>query len=49
MGWASIDGPPRTPVTGPGLGRDKACRIYPHGPIILYFIYQHKIMAQQEN
>ena len=22
MDWASIDGPPRTPVTGPGSGRD---------------------------
>ena len=22
MGWASIDGSPRTPVTGPGSGRD---------------------------
>ena len=22
MGYASIDGPPRTPVTGSGLGRD---------------------------
>ena len=24
MGWASTDGPPRTPVTGPGSGRDKS-------------------------
>ena len=23
MGWASIDGPPHTSVTGPGSGRDK--------------------------
>ena len=23
MGWASTDGPPRTPVTGPGSGRDR--------------------------
>ena len=24
MGWASIDGPFRTPVTGPGSCRDKS-------------------------
>ena len=27
MGWASIDGLPRTPVTGPGTGRDSLYQV----------------------